>query len=248
MTKNMDRADDVKAWLNWVVLTSVPLRKLDINRLPVGITSGCLIDYGHKRFILSVEHAVKKHLPQEWVIELGYDDEKGTEIYKPNYFNYLAEVRLSDESIKHIDFCYAEVPKDIVAYYQHINITGKTLSKVPRHIFSTRLELTPTREQIYAFSGQIFPEKVENHTLCTEVHVYPGMKYIGDDGEFHLFKLPVEHPGNEFFQGCSGAPIVDMDKNVVALVCSGDVDRNIIYGISVARYKSLFDVNLKLKK
>lgn len=115
------------------------------------------------------------------------------------------------------------------------------MSELPRHICFTPFESLPLKEQTYAFSGQVFPERIEDRALCTEIRVYPGMKYIGDEGEFHIFKLQVDHPGHEHFKGCSGAPIVDMNKNVVALVCNGDIETNIIRDVSIARYKSLFD-------
>lgn len=82
-----------------MILTSVLLRKLDTKRLPIGIAYSCLIDYREKRFILSVQHAVKS-TSQDWAIELKHDEEKGTEVYQPNYFNYAAEIS-----------------KDLIAYF-----------------------------------------------------------------------------------------------------------------------------------
>lgn len=49
---------DVQEWLQWVQVTSVPLRRLDVGDIPVGIASACLIDYQGRRFLLSVQHAV----------------------------------------------------------------------------------------------------------------------------------------------------------------------------------------------
>ena len=53
----------------------------------------------------------------------------------------------------------------------------------------------------------------------------------------HYFSLKGKHPGHEEFEGCSGAPILDGDGNVVALVCGGNTYSNTIRGISLSRMK-----------
>src|SRR3546814_16654161 len=55
--------------------------------------------------------------------------------------------------------------------------------------------------------------------------VYPGLRYERTEGGYHVFQLPVQHPGHDALQGCSGAPILDMERRVVGLVCSGSIDR-----------------------
>ena len=72
--------------------------------------------------------------------------------------------------------------------------------------------------------------------------IYDGLKYVGTEDSYYVFELPFEHPGHEFFKGCSGAPILDSRGNIVALVCSGDIDRNAIIGISLNKYKIALDV------
>jgi hypothetical protein len=52
----------------------------------------------------------------------------------------------------------------------------------------------------------------------------------------------MEYPGHEYFKGCSGAPILDSDGKLVALVCMGVPAVNSIYGVSVKRYKAALDI------
>lgn len=40
----MSDSTRVQEWLRWVLVTSVPLRRLDVMDIPVGIASACLID------------------------------------------------------------------------------------------------------------------------------------------------------------------------------------------------------------
>jgi hypothetical protein len=65
--------------------------------------------------------------------------------------------------------------------------------------------------------------------------VYPGLQYSHSEQEMHYFKLPVEHPGHEAFHGCSGSPIVDLNRNVVALVVGGDLAINTVRGVAINR-------------
>jgi hypothetical protein len=58
------------------------------------------------------------------------------------------------------------------------------------------------------------------------------------------FHLPVEHPGHEYFYGCSGAPIIDAEGHVVALVCKGDMETSTVYGISLRRYQVALDIHV----
>jgi len=234
-------SEELNNWLQWVLITSVPLRRLDEADLPVGIASGCLIDYCGKRFLLSVQHAVKP-TSSSWAVEVRYDRTKGTEVYRPNHFNYMGEMKLGSASIRHIDFCYTEVPVDFVSHYQHVVPSGDILAERIRHVFATGLNDTPSADEVYAFSGQVFPERIEDTALCTEMRVYPGLRYISQDDEYYVFKLPVNHPGHDHFKGCSGAPIVDNNRNVVALVCDGDETDNTIRGVSLSRYRIAFDI------
>jgi hypothetical protein len=234
-------SEKINSWLQWVLITSIPLRRLDDSNLPVGIASGCLVDYCGKRFLLSVQHAVKP-TSSSWAVEVRYDRVKGTELYRPNHFNYMGEMKLGSASVRHIDFCYTEVPVDFLSHYQHIVPSGDILDERIRHVFATELNDTPSTESVYAFSGQVLPDRIENTALCTTMSVYPGLRYLNQEGEYYVFKLPVNHPGHEHFQGCSGAPIVDHNQNVVALVCDGDETNNTIRGVSLSRYKIAFDI------
>jgi hypothetical protein len=49
-------------------------------------------------------------------------------------------------------------------------------------------------------------------------------------------------PGDEYFKGCSGAPVLDENGNVMALVCCGDAPTDEIWAIAVARYRVALDI------
>ena len=232
----MEITPEIQQWLEWMILTSQPLRKLSEDKMPVGIASGTLLDFRGKRFLLTVSHAVNME-NTDWVMELGYDENEGTEVYKLNHFSYIGELNIKSGKMEHIDYAYAEIATDVHPVFQTLTPRGPASEKMPRHIFTEEDIVEPSVNSVYAFSGQVFPERHGESAFVTQPTVYPGLKFLRSEGSFHIFKLPVEHPGHDSFQGCSGAPIVDLKGKIVALVCKGFEEDNTIYGVSLSRYK-----------
>lgn len=232
--------DEQKEWLGWVLITSIPLKRLAPDGLPIGIASGCLINYRNRRFLLTASHAVELGL-SDWVIHLGDGGEMGTKIYRPFSFIYPKGIRRSTSELIEIDFTFAEVATDIEPIFQHLTPRGPMSEKRLRHIFDLVAIGSPDKDELYAFSGEINPEMHGANALVTQPTVYPGLRYLETDGLLHQFKLPVPHPGHSYFEGCSGAPIVDSRGRLVALVTSGDEERNIISGITLSNFKSTLD-------
>lgn len=229
----MQLSHRVQEWLQWVVVTSIPLRHIDELGNPIGIASACLVISRGRKFILSARHAVKPE-SKGWAIELGYDSERGTEMYWPKSFSYMAEMKKGLGILDDVDFCFAEVAADLESTYAYR--TPHSVSDVrPRHIFGIEEFVEPSPTAIYAFAGEVKPEMHGPNSFATEMNVYPNLRFLRSEGAFHVFKLPVDHPGHKSFQGCSGAPIVDMERRVVALVSSGDETEGIIRGVAISR-------------
>ncbi len=223
----------VQDWLQWMLVSSVPLRHLDEDGKPLGIASGCLVTCRGRRFVLSACHAVQPD-SKGWAIELDHDSRKGTEMYWPTSFMYMAEMQKGSGVLEYVDFCFAEVAADLQPIHAHR--TFFSVSDVrPRHIFEVEDFAEPTVEGVFGFSGEVKPEKHGLEAIATEMNVYPGLRYVRSEGADHIFQLPVDHPGHESFRGCSGAPIVDMDRRVVALVSSGSKEAGTITGVAISR-------------
>ncbi len=231
-------------WLGWVHLTSIPLLRFAPDESPIGIASGCLVNYQSRRFILTVSHAVKLG-SSDWAIAIGIDEKKGIEIYRPSSFLYVGEMRRGTAAITEVDYCYAEVAVDIEPTFQRLTPLDPKSEKVCCHVFDMSEVAEPQANELFAFSGQVHPELHGTHALVTEPTVYPGLRYTKSEGPFHEFTLPVSHPGHDSFHGCSGAPIVDTQRHLVALVSSGDDAKNVIYGVSLTRYRFALDFYCK---
>jgi len=236
-------------WIAQIFQSSVPLRRLEKNLLPSAIASGCLIDYSGMRILLTVSHATGDQ--KNWVIELRYEKGKGTKSHQIGAMNFLTSGSVLTGEFKDIDFSYAEVPNDLVAFRQELDFDGNVKREIPINIFSPNFSIEPDTEEFYGFAGCVKPS-IEQHKgqtyVASELTVYSDLKFQRAENEFYVFKLPMKHPGHDNFKGCSGAPVIDRKGNVVALVCHGYEDRDEIYAISIKRYKVVLDIlagNLK---
>src|SRR3546814_4226900 len=121
----------------------------------------------------------------------------------------------------------SQVPADLGAWFQVLDPAGVVQHEEQRAEFDfARYE--PDPHQTFAFAGQARTQILSSDLLASEMVVYPGLRYERTEGGYHVFQLPVQHPGHDAFQGCSGAPILDMERRVVGLVCSGSIPDNTI--------------------
>jgi len=224
---------------HYIKLSSIPLRKLDRNRMPIRFAAGCLIDFKKKRLLLTVQHATGDM--GNWAVEVRYEPSKGTRLFPLNAMTFLASTSINNPKFQDIDFSYVSVPKNFVSYFQVIKPNGQIVLEEKRKVCLAEFDEEPKRTESYGFSGYVMPTRISNALIM--VHkIYLDLKYIGIEDDYYIFKLPMRYPGHEHFQGCSGAPIIDTRGKAVALVCKGDIDKNQIYGISLKKYKIALEV------
>lgn len=138
-----------------------------------------------------------------------------------------------------MDFSYVEVPSNFESFFQKINLNGDILQEIPRKVCPISFE-QPDKDELFGFAGQVLPDFIKGEYgriyLKTEQKIYTDLKYKGKLNDYYIFELPYNHPGHEYFKGCSGAPIINKCGNVVALVCKGYEETNLIYGIALKEY------------
>lgn len=220
--------------------SSFPLRKLNASNIPIGVASAGIIKYKGKIFLLSVQHAFKDG---RWAVEERYEPGNGTKLRFVGNVNFLKRADLSrpNQDFKDIDFVYKIIDGTYKSHFQEINQHGEIISEVEREPITTNLNSAPDSLHLYGFSGNT-EVQLKNGVLTGIYRTYLDLKYVGDNGDFHMFELPFAFPGNEYFKGCSGAPIVDNDGNLVSLVCGSPSGSNNIYGISLSKFKIALDI------
>lgn len=233
----MERED----WIAKLILSSIPLRQLSHLRQPVGFASGCLIDYSGKRLILTVAHATGNN--ENWGIEVKATENIGTEVYQIGAMMFLTQGNVANGETKEVDFSYATVPSDLQPFFHELNERGQIITQLPREILRIDFNIVPNEEKRFGFFGQSNFSK-ENWLMVSESRLVLDLKYVGMKDDFYKFKLPNKHPGHSYFRGTSGAPIIDTDGNTVALVCHGDEDEDLIFGVAFSRYRSALDIEV----
>lgn len=232
---------ETKEWLQWVRLTSHPLKRITEGSFKGGIGSAALVDYRGRRFALMARHVVQPD-QDGWVLDIGTLSREGLAVHHLGICHYILQVRPSTPDVAIIDFSFAEVPKGLNTFFQERTprFQGEV---VARHVFETELSDGPTLDNVYAFSGEIKPEQLgDSESFLFQPVVYPGLKYLRSEHEFDIFKLPVSHPGHAEFRGCSGAPIVGMDRRPVALLVDGIEDNNTVRGVSLRHCRPALDI------
>ena len=112
---------------------------------------------------------------------------------RPGGFHHLGQMKLGSSQIDNIDFSYREVSSDLCSYFQEIHPSGAVLTEQVREVFRPDFLVQPSTTEIYGFAGQVMPEMHGTSALVTQMHVYPGLKFIGTEDQYHVFEF-CQHP------------------------------------------------------
>jgi hypothetical protein len=235
-------------WIDKIVLSSIPLKQINERGMPINYASGCIISYVGKRLLLTVQHATGNM--GNWVIETKYVPGHGTKGFRLGGMIFLKECNLTTGIWRDIDFSYVIIPDNIQPYFQEISPADRRIiTETPRLINTVDFNVIPDDNYRYGFYGQtrIIKDDIQQYVLARH-SIELDMQYLGIADDMYKFRLNREHPGHIYYQGCSGAPIIDSDGNVVALVVQGDSSENVIYGIALKRYKIAIDIECGIIK
>jgi len=222
-------------WQNLIKYSSVQLRKLDDNNLPCGIGSGCLFDFKKHLFLLTVFHVAEKSA--KWCVQIKFNDEvQQLEVLFLNQFSFIGDFAPDKKSIKDVEFSFHPLRTDFKCFFHLRTWEGKTIELTERPVLTLNDIAEPNEQTNYGFSGDINPTSIPHlNAFETEFHIYHGLKYDHFENDMYCFKMPEEHPGHEWFKGCSGAPIIGENGKVVSLVSGGCKNRNEIYGNNLSK-------------
>src|SRR3546814_13013663 len=88
------------AWLNFVKVSSLPLRRIAANGMPDSVASGCIVNYRGRKFVLSVSHATGNG--DNWAAELKHVQGCGTELSRFGNINFVTDHNIIDGSRTHV--------------------------------------------------------------------------------------------------------------------------------------------------
>jgi hypothetical protein len=180
---------DIALFQKCLWLSSVPLVRLNNQRLPTSFASGCLIDYSGKRVLLTVSHATGDQ--KNWAIQLRYVPGQGTENYQLGAMHFLAKASLSEPGAKAVDFSYVEVPSTVRAYRQEIEPPGNVVkSETPITVHTSALDDMPQPGDTFGFCGAVMPTSKNpfgQTYFGAEVRVYSGLSFLRTENDYHVF-------------------------------------------------------------
>lgn len=242
----MPRKSAAEQWHHRLENSSVPLVKLSADRKPIEFASCCLGDFRGHRVMLSAAHQVlseraRTSEPGDWAILSRH--EPGRNFYWfPTEVNYLLRVDCSNLQVDYVDFSYCVLTREVTAFSQRFDDwTGEITWETPKTMHRLNFDAKPRRSVYYGFAGHTKHTEIDHPTspiLSYEIVVVDDLKYVETRGDLHVFMLGAKHPGHERFRGCSGAPIISKTGQVVALVCHGEVEGDLIYGVALSAYKT----------
>lgn len=247
-----------QAIISTLQISSVNLVRLDDNLLPtLGGGSGCLLSYKGQRFLLSVAHVTERHKPVS--LQMYWDPmRRQTATRSLGKFSTVCFADLIDGTkdivnVRDIDFSYLKLPFDDLPKFQELDQMGSGTVLASRDciLWTDEAITQPTSDHLYGFAGLTRRVPFRPPGIAPDVTMldsrmsicYP-FEFVGTLGDLYAFACPIPHPGDEFFRGCSGAPIIDMSGHAVALVCSGygNEQGTLIYGFPLNRANALLTV------
>lgn len=258
---------------NQIKKSFIALRCMKPDGFVNNMASGCLVSYQSKLFLLTVFHGIGYQADDEkWLMEIKWDQRNmGMEsIDLSGGINYLRDFSINgsitpeqlkslfdtQENTKEIDFAWVQFPRnDIEPYYQEItNISGYPSNVMKKTIHPISFNIKPDYNQRYCFGG--YTRKVNIDTFsnvkkfenCLSIErnwMFLREEYIQNKGQMYIFKPLDGFKGDDFYYGCSGAPIMDNDGNVVALVVGRNPDNtDEMWGINLNAYKIAIDASI----
>ncbi|MDD3237920.1 MAG: hypothetical protein PHV37_07480 [Candidatus Gastranaerophilales bacterium] len=220
--------------------------------------SGCFVRNNNNIYLVTAKHVSE---PNEIsYLERKYDTTAGTLLKPLQELSYAISVNIfskeEPKEPKHIDVAFKNITdkfeEEYKAYVQDID-ASKFPAKIKNEVENNILNISPNVPIIneeYSFAGgtrgQIVAPPIP-HYIFQRIETCEIVKYKKtneNDNDIYIFTPLDGHRGHEVYQGCSGAPIINENGEVVAIVLGGNVDKNEIYGYNINKIKILMDAEL----
>ncbi|NOX99690.1 MAG: hypothetical protein GXP30_08185, partial [Verrucomicrobia bacterium] len=178
----------------------------------------------------------------------GFDAAKGQmALYQLGQMGFVEKFVLKRNKIKEreFDFSYKLLTEEIAPRRQKLKEDGSILQDEAILPITTELSDLPNDEKRYGFWGCTKQHKngkfLKVTPKCETDLRYDG---VGEYNQMYLFRTPEPYRSYKEYQGCSGAPILSEDGELVALAVEGNKKKTGIFGLPIHTIRPLFDVEI----
>ena len=212
---------------------TVCIECIGLNLQPTGNKcSGFILRFDNRCALITVAHAFLVKVSGSWMLQCGVENGKA-KLWPLN------DIKI----IPHADIAISVLPSDIEINYLMQNPRNGSMEILSKQFYISSLNEKPIIGNRYNFVG--FP-KYEYDPHLNHYITDPSWELDMIFSEYNAvenayrFKLADEFKGDEYYQGCSGAPIADDSGRIVAIVKGRPIKASgIILGVPLAKYPLL---------
>ncbi|WP_179414532.1 hypothetical protein HDF19_00735 [Mucilaginibacter sp. E4BP6] len=243
-----------------MVLSSVQIYQTrPAEKRPIGFGSGFKAKYRDRLFFISVSHVTDKGELENYLETNIYDNDQKAWIWKKIggfcYFSLIDgnQVTAPDDLLKliengkeeRLDICFTELKSDIPLLQLPMDFRVFKVGKTEKITLDLDYVAVPDRSERYGFYGKI------RHNVGSRVHEsQPTLKHTLDFqcelGDFYILLAPEIIKDEYDYKGCSGAPVLDSEQNLIGVASAVKTDTKIIYVFSIQRCKQLIDYAIEM--
>jgi hypothetical protein len=237
------------------VRSSVQIFQADKNVLkPVGFGTGCIVKYLGNTLLISVSHVTNDDGLTTF-LETNLPPDNNTTPLKPiggfvwyDTFKVTDGMDLTDfESLitngERIDITFSKLTENFELKQPSMDFGFFKVEESDKLMLDLEYATVPDKDKTYSFYGKIRPEYQGIYLKMTPT-LKNGLKFHKTNGYFHKFLAPQIITDKDDYAGCSGAPILDSEGQIVALACKVAVNTKIVYGFSIQECMKLIKLTI----
>jgi hypothetical protein len=231
-----------------IVKSSISLVVVDPSNLePKGYGSGCIVGYLNRFFLLSVDHVanieksavlIQTNLPPQGL---------QSSMYSAGSMCRFKEFKIIDfpnnYSSEDVDITFCEIKDSLKLLQPKVTVMDITIEGL-KEIINFEFVGNPVNKKKYGFYGNI-NNRFNGASLLSEPKLEFPLTYKSSSGRYHIFNTMSKIQREKDYEGCSGAPILGEDGEIIGLVASVNPHSNLLFAFSIKECKKLLDISIK---
>jgi hypothetical protein len=200
-----------------------------------GPASACIVQFARKRILLTVFHAAGDG--RNWAVPVRFVTERrAVEQYPLGKMNPLMACQFSEQRVESelVDFAYVAIPDTLQPMDEVLDRQGNVRASRPKQILPPSF-VEPNTEDTYGFFGLTRDRLDDEFNWLLKPKLEIGLTYVGNTEDLLRFRCKERYHEYEEYKGCSGAPILNQNGELVSLVVEGSDDRWEIRGLDLRR-------------